>query len=348
MAETGYAVATLADLKAIPSTIRSQGYTKLVVALQSWFVFLSSDTSSADDINIVAPTSGTGRWFKTKSFTLSTDVINLSEFVQDALANCFTSTEFDITYNDPTNTLTITFKSASITNAHIASTAAIEISKIDGLTTALNNKAPTSHGHTISGITNFVPEVLSAIADNVTASSAVTYNTTTQELDFKSFIKVRLNGGTASDISTINFEGTGVNLAVVGSVATVTVVASSFTSVSYTISLLSVAGQTYTTTLTWPKAALLYELTGNFPARVRAYINATYAGADLSRTLTTELDGDHGCLLETVKAVPNWSVNCSPGVVLHRLPSDTTLAFNITNMDTVARTLDISFKTYTW
>lgn len=66
-ASTGYAVADLTALKNISDTVRTTGYTRFVVSKKAWYVFVESVSTAADDDDVVAPTSGTGRWFKSSS-----------------------------------------------------------------------------------------------------------------------------------------------------------------------------------------------------------------------------------------------------------------------------------------
>lgn len=70
MASTGYVVADIAALKAISSGVRSDGYSLIVHSVNSWFVFNASSTLTGDDISVVTPTSGTGRWIKSNGIAI--------------------------------------------------------------------------------------------------------------------------------------------------------------------------------------------------------------------------------------------------------------------------------------
>jgi pectin methylesterase-like acyl-CoA thioesterase len=60
-------VDTIAELKAIPSQLRQDGFPLLVRSEADWFCYLSSSSQVADDINVISPNQGTGRWLRVGS-----------------------------------------------------------------------------------------------------------------------------------------------------------------------------------------------------------------------------------------------------------------------------------------
>jgi len=62
-------VDTIAELKAIPSQLRQDGFPLLVRSEADWFCYLSGDSQVADDINVISPNQGTGRWLRSGLFT---------------------------------------------------------------------------------------------------------------------------------------------------------------------------------------------------------------------------------------------------------------------------------------
>jgi hypothetical protein len=57
-------VADVATLKAIGSSARTDNQTVWVDALQSFFFFDSSSSATGDDVHVITPTAGTGRWLR--------------------------------------------------------------------------------------------------------------------------------------------------------------------------------------------------------------------------------------------------------------------------------------------
>jgi len=62
-------VDTIAELKAIPSQLRQDGFPLLVRSEADWFCYLSGNSQVADDINVISPNQGTGRWLRSGLFT---------------------------------------------------------------------------------------------------------------------------------------------------------------------------------------------------------------------------------------------------------------------------------------
>lgn len=67
--QTGYAIANLTALKALTSSQRTDGYSRLVLSdsilKSAWYVYSSSSTATADGDLVVIPDDSTGRWLKT-------------------------------------------------------------------------------------------------------------------------------------------------------------------------------------------------------------------------------------------------------------------------------------------
>lgn len=87
----GYAVADVATLKAIDTTQLVDGYSRLVISLRSWFVYISTATGTGDNLFLITPNSGTGRWISQKvleSNSISDSVI--SSISQSKITNLIT------------------------------------------------------------------------------------------------------------------------------------------------------------------------------------------------------------------------------------------------------------------
>ena len=176
----GYSLSNINALKAIPTVDLVEGYSRKVISERCWYMYLPTGTDVADNVNVVTPNSGVGRWYKNKASVASTDVSSLTEFIQDTVGSFLQQgSNVTLTYNDPGNTLTIAanssgysseeaqdavgsilvdtdtidltyndasnqinavVKSNSITDSHINADANIQQSKIQGLVTALSNK----------------------------------------------------------------------------------------------------------------------------------------------------------------------------------------------------------------
>ena len=357
MAETGYAIGTLTELKAISAAIRSNGYTRLVVENVSWYVFLAASTTTADNINILQPDTGTGRWFRVKSFIVSSDVADLQEYIQDEIAALFTSSDLNTTYNDTLNTLVVDLKPENIVDGDISTSAEISQNKIAGLVSALNDKAAASHNHNAANIVDFVPVLLEAIAANyntTTNNLSFSYNTTTGELDVSSTVKVTKDGSNLVNGHTLNFTGTPVTVTNSSGVVTIDIAeadpqATAIIDTTYSVSSNALApGASQQITLTLPAMCMVRSVVSNFPARVRVYLTAAYATADASRLITADPIGDHGCLLEVSSNTNNWSVQCAPPVYIYRLPTETTVVVLIDNTSATTNTYTVNFNTYKW
>ena len=182
-AEIGYAVPTIAALAQIPDTVRVTGYVRLVSSVPAWYTFVAGSTLTPDNVNIIAPASGTGRWVRTKSFVLSSDIPELTEFIEDTIAQALNSDDFQIVYDDVTDSISIELANGYITNAHISSSAAISMSKVSGLVAALDAKASSLHGHDSSSIDGLDEAVQDVVGAMVTSTDLdITYDGTSNTL----------------------------------------------------------------------------------------------------------------------------------------------------------------------
>lgn len=238
-ASTGYAVADITELKAIDNTIRTTGYVRSVTSEKSFFVFIESSSDTADDVNIIQPTTGSGRWYKFKSFVVASDVYNLNEFIDDRTAALLTSAgTLSFSYNDSLNTLTLDVSSGSLTDTHINASAAIAQSKISGLVSALAGKASTSHTHTSSNITDFDNAAIAALSIGLVAGTGinVSYNGTSHEITLSyagsgsSSVDVFDEGSSVGAATELDFVGGGVDVTYAGSRATINIAGGSSSS----------------------------------------------------------------------------------------------------------------------
>lgn len=60
-------VADADALKAITTARRSNNLPVFVVSLKAWFIFNSASSATGDDIFVITPTAGTGRWLRVKT-----------------------------------------------------------------------------------------------------------------------------------------------------------------------------------------------------------------------------------------------------------------------------------------
>jgi hypothetical protein len=357
--KTGYAVATLADLKAIDSTTRVNGYIRSVTNLYSWFIFIAAATDTADDINIIAPNTGTGRWFKTKAFSLPTDIPGLVEYIQDTI---YSSTphlgDLTFTYNDTSNNVTVNINSLAINNSHISNTANIAQGKILNLVADLADKASTNHTHVSSQIVDFSEAVDDRVASLVTCSDGTitfTYNDTTNTLDIKAIaaatnIPVRKDGSTIVSASAINFTGAAVSVTNSGTVANIDIsAASSVASQIFTVSTGTLAaGAFQIVSFTATPVGMFTNISSDFPARLKVFLTNAYAVADNGRPVNIELTGEHGCFLEAVTIPANLNLDLSPPASYYATVVGNLLYMSITNNDTVSRTITVTLTAFKW
>lgn len=179
---TGYTIDTLANLRNIGTDVRTTGYIRAVSDTKAWYMFIESATDTPDEVNILSPLSGSGRWFRLRGTILPTEVTGLTEYIQDVIGNSFlTSTVLAFTYDDTNNVIEVDFIDGTIVDAHISGSASIAQSKIANLTTDLgilattiSGKADVGHTHLASDITNFAEAVDDRVATLLSPGSNVT------------------------------------------------------------------------------------------------------------------------------------------------------------------------------
>lgn len=225
-ASIGYSVPDITALKAIDASIRVTGYLRSVVSKRAWYMFISTATDVADDNNIIQPTTGTGRWFKSSSLILAADILDFNEGIDDRVSALLTdSPTFDVVYNDVTNNLTINIKTNSISDTEVSS---LSIGTINGLTTALNSKSDINHIHSPTNITDlaeFIDDRVSALIQQGTGIT-VNYNDTTNTLTISGQpvpITVKNEGVTLGQATSLDVVGALANLTFNNGEATLTI-----------------------------------------------------------------------------------------------------------------------------
>ena len=109
---TGYKVADLTALAAIAPADRASGYMRSVEAEKSWYQFMAGDTTTPSGTAVIAPATGTGRWFKSNIPT-AIDIQNLDEYIQDVVASFLDQgSNIELVYDDVSNSLTISVGTA--------------------------------------------------------------------------------------------------------------------------------------------------------------------------------------------------------------------------------------------
>jgi hypothetical protein len=145
----GYSINDISAIKSLPTALLTNGYARLCRSVNAWFTYNPSSTASADDVSILLPASGTGRWFKLKADVAATDVLNFSEAVDDRVASLIqNSSTISASYNDTANTLTFSVVNASIGDSQVSS---LSQSKITNLTSDLASKLSANQNITVSG-----------------------------------------------------------------------------------------------------------------------------------------------------------------------------------------------------
>jgi hypothetical protein len=117
----GYSISDVSAIKALPTALLLDGYARLCRSVNAWFSYNPTSTATADDVSILLPASGTGRWFKLKADVAATDVLNFNESVDDRVAALVqNSSTISANYNDAANTLTFSVVNASIGDTELS------------------------------------------------------------------------------------------------------------------------------------------------------------------------------------------------------------------------------------
>jgi hypothetical protein len=147
--KTGYSISDISAIKALPTALLLNGYARLCRSVNAWFSYNSTSTATADDVSILLPASGTGRWLKLKADVAATDVLNFNESVDDRVASLIqNSSTISASYNDGANTLTFSVVGASIGDTQVSS---LSQAKITNLTSDLAAKLSANQNITVSG-----------------------------------------------------------------------------------------------------------------------------------------------------------------------------------------------------
>jgi Concanavalin A-like lectin/glucanases superfamily len=147
--QIGYSITDISAIKALPTALLLNGYARLCRSVNAWFSYASASTATADDVSVLLPASGTGRWFKLKADVAASDILNFSEAVDDHVSTLVQgSGTITASYNDVANTLTFSVVSGSIGDTQVSS---LSQSKITNLTADLAAKLSANQNITVSG-----------------------------------------------------------------------------------------------------------------------------------------------------------------------------------------------------
>jgi hypothetical protein len=151
----GYSISDISAIKSLPTALLTNGYARLCRSVNAWFSYNSTSTAAADDVSVLLPASGTGRWFKLKADVAATDVLNFNESVDDRVAALVqNSSTINASYNDAANTLTFSVIAGSIDETELTDSGVIAGSYINATITVDSKGRVISATSGASGFAN--------------------------------------------------------------------------------------------------------------------------------------------------------------------------------------------------
>jgi len=170
----GYAIADVTALKALDTSTLVDGYSRFVISLKSWVVYISSATGTGDNLFLITPNSGTGRWISQKTLENSS--------VGDAQVGSLSQSKITNLISDLAGkaSLVHTHNTSDINNLDNYTSDRVNTTLVAGSGTTLNydntlKKLTVSMGG--SGSTGFIADTMTINSPSLApgASSIVSY-----------------------------------------------------------------------------------------------------------------------------------------------------------------------------